>query len=423
MDTGHRSASRAAADIRLLGPDDADASSRMSAEAFGTPPAATPAFTLGEGLWRWGLFDGNTVAAKANDRAYDSMIGGRPVPTAGVAGVAVAPEYRGAGLARRVMRHLLETARQRGAVVATLFRTAPALYRSLGFENVAELRTVELPAAALGGMRVPGGVTLRRAGIGDVPAVRGVYDAVAAGSSCLLTRVGQSFPGDDAGWLAQPGEVTVAVDVAGQVMGYARWERGTGYGPGAVLSVTDLHAVTADGYAALLAMIGSFAAVTPVIRLRSSGTDPVSWFVAGGGWAVTRVEPYLLRVIDLAGAVAARGWPATVAGSVRILVDDPVCPWNSGEHLLEVRGGEGRLVGAESRDAGAGQREAGAWLEADDVTVPLAISARGLAVLYAGGVQPNLLRRAGLLQGGTADDDAFLASAFAGPQPAIFDYF
>lgn len=381
----------------------------MSAEAFGTPPPGISAFTLGDGLWRWGLFDEDTLAAKANDRAYESMIGGRPVPTAGVAGVAVAPEYRGRGLARRVLRHLLARARDRGAAIATLFRTSPALYRSLGFENVAELRTIELPASAIAGLRRPEAVALRRAVLADVPAARAVYDAAAAESSCLLTRVGQSFPVDDAAWLAQPGEVTLAVDAGGQVIGYARWVRGAGYGPGVVLSVTDMHALTGDGYAALLAMLGSFSAVTPLIRLSSSGTDPITWFVPGDGWAVTSVQPYLLRVLDVPAAVAARGWPAGVDGSVRLRVRDPVCPWNDAPFVLEVSGGEGRLRPDERGSA--------------DGPAPSCLDSRGLAVLYAGGVPPAMLRRAGLLRDGSASDDAFLASAFAGPQPAILDYF
>ena len=125
-------------ELRLLTQADAQASMTMSGHAFGMPPADVSAFTLGPEVRRWGLLDGATLAAKANERSYESMIGGRPVPTAGVAGVAVAPEYRGTGLARRMMTHLLSAARDRGAVIATLFRTAPALYRSLGLEQVAD---------------------------------------------------------------------------------------------------------------------------------------------------------------------------------------------------------------------------------------------------------------------------------------------
>jgi predicted acetyltransferase len=393
--------------IRLLGPDDADASARMSAEAFGVVAAGTPAFTLGDGLWRWGLFDGDALAAKANDRAYQSLIGGREVRTAGVAGVAVAPEYRGRGLGRTIMQHLLTSARQRGAVISTLFRTAPALYRSLGFEQIAELRSIELPVAALAGLRVPATITLRRAEVSDVAAARAVYAAVAAEGSCLLTRTGESFPATDSGWLQRAGQTTLALDATGSVVGYVGWQRGTGYGAGASLTVTDLQALTSDAYTALLAVLGSFSSVTPVVRFPSSGIDPISWFVPGGGWSVTNVEPYLLRVLDVGGAVAARGWPAGLSGSLTLSLQDSACPWNSGILRLEIGEGEGRLVAADAVDAGR----------------VVQLDPRGLAVLYAGGVEPTMLRRAGLMRGGTAADDTFLAAAFAGPQPAILDYF
>ena len=97
-------------EIRLLTEEDADSSTLLSHHAFGAPSGGRPAFTLGPEVRRWGIFDGNTLAAKANDRSYESMIGGRRVPTAGVAGVVVAPEYRGTGLARQVMTHLLARA-------------------------------------------------------------------------------------------------------------------------------------------------------------------------------------------------------------------------------------------------------------------------------------------------------------------------
>ena len=52
------------------------------------------------------------------------------------------------------------------------------------------------------------------------------------------------------------------MDDAGAICGYASWNRGQGYGEQAVLSVIDLLATSADGYRALLAMLGSFASVT-----------------------------------------------------------------------------------------------------------------------------------------------------------------
>ena len=67
-------------------------------------------------------------------------------------------------------------------------------------------------------------------------------------------------------------------------------------------------------------------------------------------------------------------------------------------------------------DSGAGRLEPG---PGGGVTV----TPQGLAVLFAGGVPMATLRRAALVTGGTADDDARLDAAAAGPAPGILDYF
>lgn len=390
-------------ELRLLTEADAQASMTMSAHAFGMPPADVSAFTLGPQVRRWGLFDGAVLAAKANERSYDSMIGGLPVSTAGVAGVAVAPEYRGTGLARRMMTHLLSTARDRGAVVATLFRTAPALYRSLGFEQVAELVYGSIPTAALRGIR-PTSTALRRALPTDVEAVRDVYRTVAASGSCLLTREGPAFDNGHGELISQFDGVTLAEDASG-VVGYACWNRGTGYGPSAVLEVVELLATTGDGYRALLSAVEAFDAVTPTVHLRTSGDDPVHWLISGAGWAVQEIRQYLLRVIDARAAVEARGWPAGASVDTTIVLEDPVCPWNSGRHRLLIGGGSGHL------------------LTAENTSTATILDVRALAVLFAGGVPVATLRRAGLVGGGDAATDVTLDAAFAGPRPAVLDYF
>lgn len=388
--------------LRALTTADAEASARMSFEAFGerVEPGQV---TFGEGLVRWGLFDGGTLLAKANDRDYRCVIGGREIPTAGVAGVAVAPEARGRGLARRVMSLLLAEARDRGAPISTLFRTAPALYRSLGYEQVAELTYGRLPTAALRGLRVPAAVTARRATAADLPAVRAVYAEVVAAGSCLLTRTGPQFPATDPELLAAFDGITVVEDASGDVVGYASWDRGAGIGADAAITVTDLLGLTGDATTALLAVLASFDAVAPTLRIRTSGTDPLQYAVPGAGWSVRAIEPYMLRVVDLVAAVAARGWPPGLRASVELSLLDPVCPWNSGDH---------RLVFADGRAA----------VEPGHGNGP-SVTPQGLAVLFAGSVPTAVLRRSGMLTGGSKADDQVLDAAVAGPRPAILDAF
>ena len=391
-------------EFRALTQDDADDSLRMSRDAFGVPIAGQAAFTWGSGIHRWGLFDGRILAAKAVDREYLSMIGGRPVTTAGIAGVAVAPEYRSLGLARSIMTDTLASARARGAVISTLFRTAPALYRSLGYEQVADLVIAELPVSALAGLRVVPAIRLRRAEAADAPAIRAVYAQLAAEGSCLLSRNGPCFTQSDAELIDAFDGITLAIGEGGSVDGFASWHRGEGYGPGAIFTVHDLLGLTGDAVASLLAMAASFGAVTPTVRLRTSGADPVHWLIPGAGWTATDVRQYLLRVLDLAGAVEQRGWPATVSGVLEVSVHDQVCPWNTGEHRIAFDRGSALVESG----TGSGAR----------------MTPTGLALFLAGGgVSAAALRRAGMLSGGSPADDLLLDAAMAGPRPAILDYF
>ncbi len=393
-------------DLRLLTEDDVDSSNLMSEHAFGVQGGAGAAFTVGPEIRRWGIFDGKTLAAKASDRSYESMIGGRRVSTAGVAGVVVAPEYRGTGLARGLMTHLLAQARERGAVISTLFRTAPALYRSLGYEQVAELVDGSFPTSAMRGIR-PVGTALRRARISDAAEIRRIYSAVAAAGSCLLTRDGAAFDRTDEQVLGAVDGFTLAVDESG-VVGYAGWNRGTGDSGSAALSVVELLALTGDGYRALLSAVGSFDAVTPTVKIRTSGDDPIHFLIAGAGWAVEEVRQYMLRVVDVPGAMAARGWPPGVSADLVLELDDPVCPWNTGRHRLVV-------------DSGAGRVECSPLQS--ELPSGTSVTPSGLAVLFAGGVPVAVLRRAGLVHGGNPDSDAMLDAVFRGPRPAILDYF
>jgi predicted acetyltransferase len=127
------------------------------------------------------------------------------------------------------------------------------------------------------------------------------------------------------------------------------------------------------------------------------------WTIPAAGWSVTDVRPYMLRIIEWAKAVRQRGWPAGLTAAIDLEVDDPVCPWNSGRHRLEWSGGEARVQ--------------------PGLPGGVAIDPRGLALLMAGDVTAAVLRRAGLVTGGSRRDDEILDAAMAGPRPAILDEF
>ena len=68
----------------------------------------------------------------------------------------VAAEARGRGALTPLFATTLGHAVERGAVLSTLFPTAPGIYRRFGFELVADFVTVHVPTAALQRARHPG---------------------------------------------------------------------------------------------------------------------------------------------------------------------------------------------------------------------------------------------------------------------------
>ncbi|GIF41624.1 putative acetyltransferase [Actinoplanes xinjiangensis] len=351
-----------------------------------------------------GVFDpAGRLVAKAVDREQGQWFGGRVVPTSGVAGVATAAELRGRGLGRLVLTRLLQGARDRGAVISTLFDTTPGPYRALGWEEVGALVYYTVPTRVLAEIRLDPATTLRPATEADIPAVDDIYRAVARTGTAMMERSGPAFAGTPEQLLADYHGFTVAVDDTGTITGYARWDRGPGYDASGKLSVDEVVGLTPEATRTLLAMLGGWASVAPTTLIRLGTADPVWSLLARGDAKPESTQPWMLRVVDAPGAIAARGWPRHLTGEVDLELTDDVCPWHQGRHRLVLSGGNARL---EPGGTGA-----------------VRLTPRGLASWYAGAATPQQLRRSGFLTGGDADTDELLRTATAGPAPTLHDYF
>lgn len=196
--------------------------------------------------------------------------------------------------------------------------------------------------------------------------------------------------------------VTLVEGPDGDLEGYVSWQRGAGYGPEARLTVPDALSRTGRATTALLATLGSWASVVGTVALRICEPDPLVMALPMDTVRIEKVEPWMLRVLDAPGAVAGRGWPPHLSGSLDLhLLDRPEMPGGACRLVLEA--GEGRL---EPGGGGA-----------------LRLTPGGFAALYAGGATTSVVRRAGGLEGGTPAMDVWADAAFAGPRPAILDYF
>jgi predicted acetyltransferase len=386
-------------------PNDAQQARQLGFEAFGvpaTPPTQPP--SVDQPGWAWfGAFDSDVLAARMVDREFDSWFGGARLPTCGIAGVTVAAEYRGQGLLTPLFAETLRHAKERGATISGLFPSAAGIYRRFGYELIAEYVAVEVRTQGLAAVRRPDTVRTRRASAADFDSVRGVYDAWASAQNGPLTRHGSAFTAPAEEFIDSFTGVTLALDEAGSVCGFASWSRGEGYGEKAMIEVADLLAATADGYRALLSALGSFVSVTPTIRIDTSGDDLVRLFLPGLEWRVVNSSPYMLKILDVCAALSALRYPPAMSAELNFSVAGDFLAENNGFYRLEVAGGSAQCSKAD---------------QADRTFTP-----QGLALVFAGAQSCANLRSTGHLQGGNIDQDLDWDALFGGRQQHIRDYY
>src|SRR5215469_8943237 len=131
--------------------DDMDAQADLGERAFGPMSAARRAswidatrLRVSQGLVL-GAFLAGRPAGAATVHDMRQWWHGRAIPSAGVASVKVAPEYRGLGIGRRLMTAVLELIANRGYPVSTLWPATMPLYRSLGWELAGGRHEVTAP--------------------------------------------------------------------------------------------------------------------------------------------------------------------------------------------------------------------------------------------------------------------------------------
>lgn len=372
---------------RLFANSEIAVSDRHVQEAFGIAGDIVPPKRAHE---HYGLFDGESLMAQTLDVHFETMIGGIALPTAGIGGVTVAPEYRGRGAARTVMTDTLAAARERGAVLSTLFGAAPALYRSLGYEIVARGKMWRIPVTAAAGIRVPAELTLREARPEDTAALREIHAVAARASSLALARTESNWP-DFA-------RVTVVHD-GNAVQGYMAWKTES-INDDVVVNVEEVVATNAGAYAALMRSLGTWASVASSATVFAADAHPALIQLSGNA-TPTSLSPYMLRVLDVPQALALRPW-APLDGTVTIAVDDTLFADNSGVWQLSVDRGAMTVRQLENaRDAAA-----------------VSFSMRGLALWFSG--QASVASIAGADQASIADAGAAaLLDAWA-VQPTVW---
>ena len=349
------------------------------------------------------VYDGDRLVAMARARPFAQWFGRRAVPCGGVSSVMIATDHRGRGLARAVMAHALDAMAERGEPISSLFPTTATLYRSLGYEIGGTYRVQRVPIAELPAS--DGSLTWEPAAF-DAVEVRSVANRAGIDHDGWLVR-GEV----DYAWLehnrrhrATSGDVFVGrrdgAPVAAAAVSYTSTPTDEVFELTAdLVTGVDHHAL---GEAlAFLARHGTAAGQADVkLPTHVLVADLAHPQRLGHVWG----KPWMTRIVDVPGALAARGWSPVVGTTIDLEITDDGRTGNAGRWRLTITEGTATV-------------EAGG-----DGTATLDI--RDLASWYTGATPATGLARRGHL---TTDDDGLPAVMDAivsgGEPPTTIDFF
>lgn len=327
--------------------------------------------------------EGDAVVGGLGSYPLGTYLGGQRLPMGGLAAVGVAPEWRGRGVAKRLVLDSLRDLRARGVVLSGLYPASLPVYRSCGFEQAGERVQYEVPLDAIAGFRAEVAVT--RQPLDDDAEIRRRYRPGAGN----LDR-------GDAIWgrLLQPvggGRQAYLLGDDGYVILAQAPPDGHHYD----IEVFDYAARSAPTLRTLLAFLAGFRSLGEKLRWFGEPRDPLLGLLPEVRWSVKQHQRWMLRVLDPAAALAGRGY--TAEGELHIELHDAHFAENSGRYVLH--------AGSSPRVEPGGRGD-------------LRTGERGLAPLLSGLYSATTLAQLGLLEG-TSDALATADRIFAGDLPFL----
>ncbi len=390
-------------DVRRMRDSEREAMLEMHMQAFRLPPyreARVRATPLEEG---WVVEDAGRLVGGLRAECLAQYFGGRPVPSAAVSAVKVAPEARGRGIGGLLLRQVLDELRQEGEFLSFLYPSSIGFYRRVGYEVAFGHSRYGL---SLHQLPREGSLVAEPWEDGELEEVKDCYERVARASTGLVARSADWW--DERILSSRQGErvYRYAVRTGGKLTGYVVYthEAASADLPYAfALSCRDLVWEDAESASSLLAFASANAGLGVELEWPGSPLDPLLTSLTGQLPRAISSLPGMVRLIDVRGALEARGYPDDVEATVELEVSDPCIPANEGTVRLTVAGGSGHVESVSSAAARVG--------------------VDALAALYTGWLPAGSLARLGRIQDARPETLRTLEKLFLGPTPWVVAVF
>lgn len=346
-----------------------------------------------------GIYRGKELLGGLGVYPLGQFFHGQSVPMAGVALVGVRPEERSTGAAKEMMRAALIEQAAAGVPLSVLYASTQAFYRKVGYEQAGSFQRFSTRTADIGVMaREPEMIPVETL---HPDRFRELYERSArpgAGrldrSDCMWERLFQPKGGGvSRAYLVGPESAPEGYVIYGSAQDSLIYFH---------IEVRDWVALTPAAGRRLWSFFRDHRTLSPEIRWPGPANDPMAMLLAEHGIDVTWAMKWMARILDVKGALEARGYPEGVSGELHLEIQDDLIPANQGRFVLQVEGCRGQV-----RAGGEGHLRA---------------EVGGLPPLFTGFHHPTDLQRAGRLEAKPAAL-ATAARLFAGPEPWMPEIF
>lgn len=339
---------------------------------------------------------GNKVLGGLGIYPMGQWFGGQRIPMHGIAGVGIAPEYRGTGAALALLTDTLKNLHQQRVPLATLYASTSHLYRRVGFEQAGTYCQYRLPAQSL----VPHDRNLPITAIdpSELGVLAQLYQQRAQQTNGNLDRhpaIWEQMLQDETSIYSY------LIGEASEPEGYVVFTHEANSGSYDI-NILDWVWLTPEAGQRLWTFLADHRSLAGNISWYGPPIDPIQLFLAEQTYQILKTERWLLRIVDLPQALTLRGYPPAIEAELHLQVEDPQLPANSGRFVLQVSQGQGLV-----RSGGRGD---------------LNLSIRGLAPLYTSLLTAQALKNLGVLDG-SVEVVALATVLFSGPQPWLSDHF
>ncbi len=368
---------------------------RILVESFGTDglPWSTWMSRLGHENLRVVAEDG-VIRGGMGFYPFAQWWGGERVPLFGFAGVGVAPEARGTGLARAFLVETLREAREKETPLCGLYASSAAVYRSMGFEQAGTTQRWSAPIASL-----PEGDHELACTSFDADtdhSLRGLYETRARRwsghlhrSEAMWERIARPYEGVARGYRFGPAHAPE---------GYVVYSHQAEQHLHFAVVLRDLVLATPAAARRCAALLRDLRSLASDVRWLGCSSDPLVSLLPEQTARPIEHSRWMLRIVDPARALSMRGYLRD--GEARFRVRDAL--FGDTCIQLTVAGGRPEVSSVDS--------------------ATLTIDTRALSALYSGFAHPDTLVLTGLVEGSRAELDA-LARLFADREPWLCDWF